>query len=516
MEIGSQVGPYRIESLLGRGGMAEVFKVWHQDLHRGEAMKVLPPALTFDRSFVERFLREARTAAGLQHPNIATVFTVSSAEAPQPYFTMELIEGGDLADLIEARGRFSLDEALSILRQVAAALDYAGGRGLIHRDIKPANVMLGSDNQVKVVDFGIARAHEEAGGTRMTKTGMIVGTPEYMSPEQAGSGAPVDARTDQYSLGVIAYEMLCGAPPFRAQSETGMLSVLMAHVRDAPRPPLEQVPGLGANTNNALLQALAKNPADRFSSCSEFVRALEGGVRVAAPSKSASARPQSLRLVPTLVGAALLVGVSLIGYSVWSGRGSSEIEVAPPTDTRAQSSTEALIAENTQAESEPTLAPLRQFANLTATASHSMKAKGYDYGPNLVLDGRADTAWNTENSQHGVGEWIQLSWNGEREVSRIGVVVGYDKYNSKKQYAGQPHMWFRNNRLHQATLHFSNGETRTVSFKDITAMQYQQFERVRAQWCRLEVTAVYLDMFGGKQKRWDDLAIGEIQIWGRD
>ena len=388
MEIGTQTGPFRVESQLGRGGMAEVFKVWHQDLHRHEAMKVLPPALTHDRSFVERFLREARTAAGLQHPNIAAIYAVSDANAPQPYFTMELVSGGDLADLIEARGRFTLDEALPILRQIAAALDYASARGLIHRDIKPANIMLDAEGAVKVVDFGIARAHEETAGTRMTQTGMIIGTPEYMSPEQAGSGAPIGARTDQYSLAIIAYEMLCGEPPFRAPSDTGIMSVLMAHVRDAPRAPLERAPGLNANANNALLKALAKNPDERFASCAEFVRALGGEVPVGAPAKSAHAdgvayggapvARKKFPWLPVALGLVTFAGAALIAVGL--SKPESTVVVVAPTPEKSDASAMPLPDGNATADDKsadnlalseqaatPTKAPTRapKVANIT-------------------------------------------------------------------------------------------------------------------------------------------------------
>ena len=138
MQDNSRIGPYRIDGLLGKGGMAEVWKAWHLNLHRYEALKILPPQMTFDKSFVERFLNEARMAAGLQHPNIATIHTVSEADCPQPYFAMELVEGGDLSDMLEARGPVPLQEAIPILAQIGAALDYSHSRGLIHRDVKPS------------------------------------------------------------------------------------------------------------------------------------------------------------------------------------------------------------------------------------------------------------------------------------------------------------------------------------------------------------------------------------------
>ncbi len=258
----TMVGGYRIDGLLGRGGMAEVYKAWNVGLHRHEALKLLPPQMTFDQSFVERFLHEARTAAGLRHPHIATIHTVSPVHETQPYFTMEIVEGGDLADLLHQRGPLPLPDALPILRQIAAALDYAHRQGIIHRDVKPANILLEEDGQgernVKMVDFGIARAQEAGDGARLTKTGMIVGTPEYMSPEQGGSGEKVSHRSDQYSLGVIAYEMLCGRPPFAVGAEGTAMTVIMAHIRDVPRAPVDFVPGLSRSANNAVLRALSK------------------------------------------------------------------------------------------------------------------------------------------------------------------------------------------------------------------------------------------------------------------
>ncbi|HEY0074885.1 MAG TPA: protein kinase, partial [Abditibacteriaceae bacterium] len=358
MEIGTQTGPYRIDTLMGKGGMAEVYKAWHTGLHRFEAMKVLPPQMTFDKSFVERFLNEARMAAGLQHPNIATIHTVSDADAGQPYFTMELVEGGDLADMLEARGRLSLDEALPILRQIGAALDFAHGCGLIHRDVKPANVLLKPEGAighvVKMVDFGIARAQEETGGQRLTKTGMIVGTPEYMSPEQGGSGARVDHRSDIYSLAVIAYEMLCGQPPFQGASQTSAIAVIMQHVRDEPLAPITLVPALPKTVNAALLRALAKNPEDRFDSCAQFINALNGAMpsdpshkanksntayatdgtrlmeHIGSTSSATSATRQSQSKMPLVAGVlVLLLGIGLVAKGFLSGGGEKVVTLSP-------------------------------------------------------------------------------------------------------------------------------------------------------------------------------------------
>ena len=363
MKIGDKIGPYRMDALLGRGGMAEVFKVHHDGLHRFEALKTLPPQMTFDKTFVERFLNEARTAANLQHPHIAAIYSVSAADAPQPYFTMELIESGDLADFIAEHPRLSLEEAAPILTQIALALDYAHGQGVIHRDIKPGNIMLKVSGRggfdTKVVDFGIAKAAEEASGTRLTRTGMIIGTPEYMSPEQGGSGAKVGAATDQYALGVIAYEMLCGVPPFKAQSDTSPITIIMNHVRDEPRAPIVHNPQLSKAANNAILKALAKQPEDRFDSCGEFADALTGSKVVALPvwnekkpMRQSVATPRRAPsgvllaglLIVALAGGAWFFGpgqtISKSGYETFPATSEPEPQSTPVEDVKNEPNTQ--------------------------------------------------------------------------------------------------------------------------------------------------------------------------------
>lgn len=273
---GERVGPYEVREHIGDGGMASVYRAWHTGLHRFEALKIPRQQGRYgpEAAFVRRLLTEARTVAGLHHPNIALIHAVSEADSPLQYFAMELVEGGDLAELIQTRGKIPPAAALPILKQIADALDYAHGNGVVHRDIKPANVLLTADGTAKVVDFGISRAGEEAGGTRLTRSGMIVGTPEYMSPEQSGSGDPVTHLTDVYSLGVVAYEMLCGVPPFVAGEGVSRLSILMKHLGEAPASPLRSIPGFGPAATEALLTALAKKPEERFVTCGEFVAAL--------------------------------------------------------------------------------------------------------------------------------------------------------------------------------------------------------------------------------------------------
>ncbi len=300
MQNGTMIGPYRIDGVLGSGGMAEVYKGWHTGLHRHEALKVpLVQASGLDATFVPRFLKEARVAASLYHPHIATIYSVSDENAPQPYFSMEWIEGLNLDELLVHSGRLALNETLAILEQVAGALDHAHEKGVVHRDIKPGNILLqrsttpGTLWNAKVVDFGIARASEDATGKRLTKTGMIVGTPDYMSPEQAGSGPPVDHRTDIYSLGVVAYEMLCGHTPFSADPGASALAILWKHVHEPPPSLLDVVPNLPPAVNDAILWAMAKIPDDRPSTCAAWIAAMR-------PAPATTIAPSPFLSVPSL------------------------------------------------------------------------------------------------------------------------------------------------------------------------------------------------------------------------
>jgi len=273
--IGSKLGKYQVQEEIGRGGMGAVFKGYDPALDRYVAIKVLAPHLVWEPDFVERFLREARSAARLQHPHIVTIYDVGQ-EGGWYYYVMEYLEGQTLTELIEEHHPLPFDTALAILRPMADALDHAHHNGLVHRDIKPGNIIVGRAGRVSLTDFGIARAAQEA---RLTATGTTVGTPEYMSPEQV-KGLAVDARSDQYSLAVVAYEMLSGQVPFKAESTLA----LMYRIVHEPPPPLRQVRGdVPVPVEEVLAKALAKDPGDRYPTVGAFV---EGLARALAGQKS--------------------------------------------------------------------------------------------------------------------------------------------------------------------------------------------------------------------------------------
>src|SRR5271155_591138 len=223
-------GRYELSHLVARGGMAEVYRARVQLLARPVALKVLFPELSADRSFVERFRREAQAAANLSHPNIVPVFDWGESE--HTYFiVMEYVDGEPLSSIIRTEGPLEPSQAASISADIAKALSYAHRHGVVHRDIKPGNVLITADGQVKVTDFGIARAI--GADEQITQTGLVMGTATYFSPEQA-QGLEVDGRSDIYSLGVVLYEMLTGRPPFAGESP---VSIAYQHVREqAPTP----------------------------------------------------------------------------------------------------------------------------------------------------------------------------------------------------------------------------------------------------------------------------------------
>jgi eukaryotic-like serine/threonine-protein kinase len=302
---------YRVERLLGAGGMAVVFLAEDLRHRRRVAIKVLRPELA-QALGAERFLREIETAAGLRHPHILPLYDSGEADGLL-YYVMPYVEGESLRDRLSRERQLPVEEAVRIAREVADALSYAHSYGVVHRDVKPENVLLESNHAV-VADFGIARAIDVAGETALTATGMAVGTPAYMSPEQAAGRGAMDARSDLYSLACVLYEMLAGSPPF-----TGVTVDALVHQHLAAEPPpvtqtRQTVP---AGVDRAIRVALQKAPADRFATAREFADALDAGVRERAAT--ASPRPRASGLRTTAVAAAVLA-IAVGSYVVLGAR----------------------------------------------------------------------------------------------------------------------------------------------------------------------------------------------------
>src|SRR5215217_237165 len=269
---GAQIGGYRIGPQLGRGGMGVVYKAHHMRLDRPAAVKVLTPALAGNEEFRERFISESQMAATLQHPNVITVYDAGDDD-DLLYLAMQFVAGTDLRRLLELEGPLEPTRTLNVLAQVAGALDAAHAHGLVHRDVKPANVLVDID-RAYLGDFGLTKRFDATGG--LTGVGQIVGTVDYLAPEQIDSGR-VDGRTDLYALGCVVYECLAGRPPHAKDSD---IAVLFAHVREEPPALSSLVEGLPDSVDDVMAKALAKDVDDRYSSCREFIfdLAMELGV----------------------------------------------------------------------------------------------------------------------------------------------------------------------------------------------------------------------------------------------
>ncbi len=257
---------YRLERKLGTGGMADVWLAEDQELGRHIAVKILHERYANDEQFVERFRREATHAAGLSHPNIVSIYDRGVSDGSY-YIVMEYVEGRTLKELIVTRGPCPVPVAISYTRQILAALRYAHKNGIIHRDIKPHNVIVDREGRIKVADFGIARA----GTSEMTEAGSIVGTAQYLSPEQA-RGAPVDESSDIYSTGIVLYELLTGTVPFNGETP---VEIAMKHLSQTPEAPSQRRPDIPHDLDLVVLRALAKEPAERYRTAAELDRDLE-------------------------------------------------------------------------------------------------------------------------------------------------------------------------------------------------------------------------------------------------
>ncbi len=276
--IGTTLGRFEILSELGRGGMAVVYKARQTDLDRIVALKILPPEMTHDTSYIARFRQEARSAARLEHPHIMPVYEVGEMNGLH-YIAMKFIQGRTLKDLVQEDGALSVRRAAELLAQVGEALDHAHRQGVIHRDIKPSNIMITDEGWAYLTDFGLARGSSTTTTSGLTMAGTVMGTPEYMSPEQAQGLPTVGPPTDIYALGVVLYELLTGTFPFHAETPMAMLA---ARLLQAPTPPRDVRGDLPPAVEDVVMRALARKPEARFASSAEMVTALRTAAGIGA------------------------------------------------------------------------------------------------------------------------------------------------------------------------------------------------------------------------------------------
>jgi serine/threonine-protein kinase len=351
---GSTVGDFQVERLLGRGGMGEVYLATQLSLNRPVALKVLRPEVMVKPGYRERFEAEAIAVAKLNHPNIVHVYAMALIDQVH-FIAMEYVEGTNLRDYVVKRGALALDQALSIMKQAAQAIGAAGEAGIVHRDVKPENILITRKGRVKVADFGLCRQMDED-GPQLTQVGVTMGTPAYMSPEQA-QGYALDHRSDLYSLGATCYFMLAGLPPFRADSP---VAVALKHIRELPASLAIHRPDLPLEVDRLVMKLMAKNPADRYQSAAELLAdlaKLRTSVQLASGGSTDALATSAAR---TEELAATAAGVPAV-----RGREPS----APGEPRRARPAEPAVVAAHAKEESDLPEARGPRFSGLIATAA---------------------------------------------------------------------------------------------------------------------------------------------------
>ncbi len=328
--VGTELAGYRIEALLGRGGMADVYRAVDLRLGRPVALKLLAPDLAEDERFRERFLRESRLAASLDHPNVIPIYEAGEVEGLL-YIAMRYVEGTDLKKLLHQEGRLDPRRALFLLGRIADALDAAHSRGLVHRDVKPGNVLIAVDPKADppehpyLSDFGLTKQASSDSG--ITQTGQFVGTADYAAPEQITRG-PIGPATDQYALACLLYEALTGAPPYRNDA---LMAVLWAHVNDSPPKASEQNAALPKAIDPVLARGLSKKPEQRYGSCRELVANARDALGLSSgelPLAPAATTPL-LRRREFLIGAGALVAAAAAVPAVLLTRGGGQERYGP-------------------------------------------------------------------------------------------------------------------------------------------------------------------------------------------
>ncbi|MBB2745844.1 UNVERIFIED_ORG: serine/threonine protein kinase [Microbispora rosea subsp. rosea] len=269
--VGRRLGDYTVEAVVGRGGMATVYRARDQRLGRAVALKVLAPQLAHDDRFRDRFVRESRMVASIDHPNIIPVYEAGERD-DLLFIAMRYVEGNDMRKLVQSEGALPVGRANPLFAQIASALDAAHAHGLVHRDVKPANILVTRSDHVYLTDFGLTKSSAAEAG--LTSHGHFMGTPRYVAPEQI-RGLPVDGRSDLYAFACVVYEALAGQPPFQRDTE---LALLYAHVSHDPPPLTPYRPDLPHAVNAVITRALAKSPGERFETCQAFVSALRDAI----------------------------------------------------------------------------------------------------------------------------------------------------------------------------------------------------------------------------------------------
>jgi serine/threonine protein kinase len=498
--LGTDVAGYAVESVLGSGAMGVVYVARQRSPERRVALKLITPAFANDEVFRRRFLREATAAAAIEHPHILPVYAAGESNATL-FMAMRLIDGRDLREILSGSRELPLERVQRIVGQVGGALDAAHARGLIHRDVKPGNVLVAEQPDAEdadfcyLMDFGVSTWTASSAAT-ITATGQMVGTANYMAPEQIEGGG-VDGRADLYSLGCVLYECLTGSAPFSGRSAP---AILYGHLHEQAPPPTSVQPDLPRGVDAVIDRALRKVPDERYSSCRELsqeLRAAFAGSTVTMPaatlvpssggspeaSASRGKRRRGTWIAVASVAAVLLSVVAAIVYLSFrerSGPGQSPSPGSPPV----------LIREGVQV-----------IASDTAPSSTDAAGNVVTYVPGNVVDGDVETAWRTPGD--GRGASVRLIFDNPVSVVRIGLIPGYAKTDPQTGVDR-----FRQNRIIESVEYRVPGLPNTT--KAFRPIPIPQFVRLRATTSAITIRILATSGSGGL----DYTAISEIYVYG--
>lgn len=546
--IGTELAGHRIDSVLGRGGMGVVYRAEHLRLRRRVAFKVLASELASDQGFQERFVRESQLAASLEHPNIVPIYDAGEIEGLL-YLSMRLVEGSDLKELIRREGALDPQRTAGLMGQVGSALDAAHQLGLVHRDVKPQNMLvtMGSRGEERVFlgDFGLTKY---AGDSGLTATGTFIGTIDYVAPEQI-EGKDVDGRTDVYALGCVAYECLTGVVPYIRDTE---IAVIYAHLSDSPPPVTSKRPGLPAAVDRVLDRAMARHVQDRFSTCGDFVAALEAALaagtappaagtvvaagptvvaeaapapgaplsapqptgRVDAPHATAQGQSPSVVGPPAARKTALPWVLLAVMVLVALGAGAffllSNQDDATETDARRGTTSDASSSPNPSsspsAPAQGGIVSLRPDSiSSSGAADPGIEADGspITYVAENAIDGDSTTTWRIDGD--GIGATLELTYATPVRVARLGLIPGYSKIDP----TDGTDRFFENRRVLQVKYTFGDGSSVLQDFREQPVLQ---FTKVDVTTDSILITITQTTEHGGR----DFTPISEIQVKGTE
>jgi len=500
---------YEIGQLLGQGGMGVVHKI--RDLRTNKVAVIKFPHQQFleNKEFMQRFLNEVNIGRSLNHKNIILVLDGGEFEG-RPYMVMEYLEGEALSKRIEQRGTFYEEEVIRIISPVCEALEYAHRSKVVHRDIKPQNIFITRDGTIKVMDFGIAKALTLTG---LTATGTSLGTPFYMAPEQIENPKDIDGRADIYSLGVLLYQLLTGALPFKGDTP---YKVFEKHMKEIPASPTIKNPNISKVMGAIIMKALEKDRDKRHQSPLELQQDLLNPGRVTyaykpapqaemaktiyTPSQPAPTIPQQpaqpsyqppyqmptqkTSLIPILAGIGGAVIVAIVILAIVFGL-KQEVSIRGP------------------GEKLPASDRIARIYDLSVRASSIGRDGSYRYLAEFVIDGNLSTAWSEGISgNYGIGEWLMFEFPKEYILAKISIKNGYDKVNSRGM-----DLYYANSRVKQARLEFSNRSSQKVVLDDTRDWQERTLSKPKSRFLRFVIESVY------PGTKYSATQITEVKIW---